>query len=142
MVGNDICNGREDTLNHMTSVEDFEKQTKKSLEYLEENLPKGSSVLLSGLADGRILFDTTGNLIHPVGEYNNDVKYSDFYDYLDCLGVSPCAGWLTTNSTRRELASQRAQELSDVAKRLAAEAKYENFKMGSLKSKVNIFKKL
>ena len=29
-----------------------------------------------------------------LGALNNDVTYIDFYDYLNCLLISPCAGWM------------------------------------------------
>jgi len=44
--------------------------------------------------------------IHPIGELNNDVKFKDLYDYMNCLQISPCTGWLTSNDTLRDLTSQ------------------------------------
>lgn len=53
----------------------------------DEKIPKGSHVLLSGLADGRVLYDSLFNRTHPIGKYRNDVTYEQFYDFLNCLEV-------------------------------------------------------
>lgn len=49
-----------------------------------------------GLADGDLLFDYLHNATHPLG-----VTYADVYDFLNCLEISPCWGWLNTNDTVR-----------------------------------------
>ena len=40
------------------------------------------------------------------------VTYSAFYDYMNCLVISPCASWLNSNETYRDGASERAVELN------------------------------
>jgi acyloxyacyl hydrolase len=74
-------------------------------------LPAGSIVALVPLVDGRILYDTMHARIHPIGSTNQDVTYTQFYDYLNCLDVSPCWGWMNSNETVRNFTSARAAEL-------------------------------
>ena len=129
VIGNDICNGHDDTLERMTTPEMFYSSTKNTLEYLDDMLPAGSSVLISGLVDGRVLWGIMNNLIHPIGRLNNDVRYRDLYGYLECLEVSPCMGWLTGNSTLRDLSSERARELTMAAKQIVNDYPvWKNFK--------------
>ena len=58
-----------------------------SLFFQEGRLPKGSYVFLTALADGRVLYDNLYNRTHPIGSLKNDVTYSQFYDYFNCLQV-------------------------------------------------------
>ena len=55
-------------------------------------LPSGSHVIMTGLADGRVLWDFMSQRIHPLGEYRSDVTYENVYEYLNCLETSPCHG--------------------------------------------------
>jgi acyloxyacyl hydrolase len=57
--------------------------------YLDTVLPKGSHVLMTGLANGSLLFDALGDRVYPLGRVKNDIKYSDIYTYLSCLQISP-----------------------------------------------------
>lgn len=50
-------------------------------------LPKGSHVFYVGLADGAILYEALRDRVHPIGSLRNDVTYSEFYDYFNCLEV-------------------------------------------------------
>lgn len=63
LVGNDVCNGRYPTEPHMTTEETYREKTKETLAYLDTILPKGSNVILTGLADGRVLWDTMSDRI-------------------------------------------------------------------------------
>ena len=56
MVGNDVCNEKEDTIRHMTSAKEFYDNVMGTLQYLETTLPPGSHVILVGLIDGAILY--------------------------------------------------------------------------------------
>ena len=47
-----------------------------------------STVFLVALADGRVLYDSLKDRIHPVGRFWNTFTYSQFYDYFNCLQVS------------------------------------------------------
>ncbi|CAK8694911.1 unnamed protein product [Clavelina lepadiformis] len=126
LVGNDVCNGHPDTLAHMTSVKDYRSNMLTTLNYLNSTLPVNSTVIISGLADGRILWDTMHSRVHPIGQLNNDVTYRDLYEYLNCLQISPCTGWMNSNETIRNLTSKRAAELSQEGKRIVETQKYKS----------------
>jgi len=129
LIGNDVCNGHDDTLDHMTDPTDYKRNMIEVLDYLDTVLPNGSYVMMSGLADGTILWDTMHDRIHPVGKLNADVRYADIYEWLKCLGLTPCAGWMNKNETVRQLTTKRAMELSDAGKEIVSSKKYKNFKM-------------
>ena len=114
LIGNDVCNGHYPTEPHMTKPEVFREKTFEILDYLDTILPSGSNVIISGLADGRVMWDMLGERTHPLGEYRNDATYPDFYKYLDCLQVSPCAGWMSADPAIRDMTSERAANLSAV----------------------------
>jgi acyloxyacyl hydrolase len=80
---------------------------------LDEALPKGSHVVILGLADGDMLADNLLGHIHPL-----NVKYDQVYDFLNCLKISPCAGWLNSNHTIRLQTSAWAKKLSNVYKEI------------------------
>ncbi|CAF3243138.1 unnamed protein product [Rotaria sp. Silwood2] len=112
LVGNDVCNGHPDTLDHMTTVEEMEKNVLTTLTYLDTVLPKGSHVLTTGLANGSFLYELLHDRIHPFGRVGTPISYTQIYDYLSCLQISPCNGWMTSNATLRVLTTQRAMDLS------------------------------
>ena len=100
MVGNDVCNGHH-TFDTMTTPSEYYEALVNAILMADQKLPNGSSVTLVPLVDGRILYDTMHARYHPIGEYNHDVTYTDFYDYLNCLDISPCWGWMNSNDTVR-----------------------------------------
>ncbi|KAF4801377.1 Acyloxyacyl hydrolase [Turdus rufiventris] len=104
-IGNDVCNRERDTLAHMTTPKEMLSNVMQALRYLDSHLPNGSHVILTGLVDGRFLWDNLHDRYHPLGQLNKDVTYSQLYSFLDCLQVSPCSGWLTPNETLRNLTS-------------------------------------
>ncbi|NXS71190.1 AOAH hydrolase, partial [Pandion haliaetus] len=126
-IGNDVCNGNRDTLAHMTTPKEMVSNVVQALRYLDSHLPNGSHVILTGLVDGRFLWDNLHDRYHPLGQLNRDVTYSQIYSFLDCLQVSPCSGWLTPNETLRNLTSERALQLSNVLKEIARSEKFANF---------------
>ncbi|NWH16329.1 AOAH hydrolase, partial [Grus americana] len=126
-IGNDVCNGNRDTLAHMTTPKEMLSNVMQALRYLDSRLPNGSHVILTGLVDGRFLWDNLHDRYHPLGQLNKDVTYSQLYSFLDCLQVSPCSGWLTPNETLRNLTSERALQLSNVLKEIARSEKFANF---------------
>uniref|UniRef100_A0A8C0FK54 Acyloxyacyl hydrolase n=1 Tax=Bubo bubo TaxID=30461 RepID=A0A8C0FK54_BUBBB len=126
-IGNDVCNGNRDTLAHMTTPKEMLSNVVQALRYLDSCLPNGSHVILTGLVDGRFLWDNLHDRYHPLGQLNRDVTYSQLYSFLDCLQVSPCSGWLTPNETLRNLTSERALQLSNVLKEIARSEKFANF---------------
>ena len=121
LIGNDVCGSNP---SRMTSVEDFEKNTIEVLDYMDTKLPAGSQVLLGGLVDGRVLYDTMAELMHPAG-----MKYKEFYSFLNCLETSPCAGWMNTDKAIRDATTTRARELSNVYSTIIAKKSYRNFNM-------------
>lgn len=123
-VGNDVCNSHEDTLAHMTTPKQMRKNIIRTLDILDTYLPNGSHILMTGLANGSVLYEALRNRLYPLGRLNKDVSYPEFYEFLTCIGVNPCSGWLTTNDTLRELTTKRAFELSDVVRDVAKEYKH------------------
>jgi acyloxyacyl hydrolase len=77
-------------------------------------------------------YDTMNAQIHPIG-----TDYSSVYDYLNCLGISPCWGWMNSNSTARDLTTAHANELNAVMPEIVAEQTYSNFKMYYLNESFN-----
>lgn len=130
-MGNDVCNGHHDTFNHMTTVEEMKNKSITTLNFLAKTLPKGSHVFITGLADGAVLYNSLSDRIHPIGSLRNDVTYSNFYDYFNCLEISPCLGWMNTNATIRELTTKRAMELSEALKEVVTthQSSFSNFKL-------------
>ena len=126
LVGNDVCKS-DPTGGGMTTIEQMRANALKTMSSLDKILPNGSHVAMIGLADGRVLYDTMHNRTHPIGKLRNDVTYATLYDFLNCLQISPCAGWLNTNETIRNATSKRARELSAVLQDIAETQKYQNF---------------
>jgi acyloxyacyl hydrolase len=110
----------------MTTVPEFTANVEASLAYLDTVLPAGSHVAFLGLADGRVLWDTTSNIsvTHPLG-----VKYPALYDFLACTGSTPCWGWMNSNETWRNFTSQRAAQLTGVYDAIIANRTYTHFDM-------------
>ena len=111
LIGNDVCNSHH-SLDKMTTVTRYKQNMNQLLDYLEENLPEKSVVLSVGLADGRVLYDSMHNRIHPAAAFSGDITYRAFYNFMNCLEISPCFGWLNDNSTWRNLTTERAMNLS------------------------------
>lgn len=127
LIGNDVCNRYPNTVKHMTQPEEMHSNTIQTLQYLDTQLPKGSHVLLVGLVDGRFLWDNLHNRYHPLGQLNKDITYEQLYTFLSCLQLSPCVGWMSSNSTLRDITSKRAFQLSRVLRNIAKSEKYDNF---------------
>eukprot|EP00043_Microstomoeca_roanoka_P000402 m.27633 g.27633 ORF g.27633 m.27633 type:complete len:573 (-) comp10289_c1_seq1:105-1823(-) len=127
LIGNDVCNGHPDTLEHMTTPQEMHDAALDTLRYLDTQLPNGSHVFLMGLADGRILYDAMASRIHPIGSLHNDVTTGQVYDFLNCLSISPCRGWMNSNATLRNLTSEHAFLLSDVLKNITEDYTFNNF---------------
>lgn len=121
LIGNDVCNGHPG-MGHMTKPDDFRTNVLTILDHLNSTLPRGSTVLTIGLADGLLLYDTMHNLTHPLG-----VAYEDVYRYLICQGLTPCYGWMNPNATMRSLTQRRADALSAVYPEIAKSQSYANF---------------
>lgn len=126
LVGNDVCNHWHD-FDHMTTPEQMRVNLQKTLDTLDKKLPKGSHVIVVGMVDGRVLYNNLHNRIHPIGKLRGDVTYSKFYDFLNCLDISPCYGWMNSNETVRNFTSDRAFALTAVMKDVVEKAKHESF---------------
>lgn len=108
LIGNDVCSK---SFEGMTTVQKFKENVLKLLNWVDSTVPKGSHVWIYGLADGDILYENLHNLTHPL-----EVTYATVYDFLNCLRISPCWGWLNTNNTIRNFTTERARNLSKVYK--------------------------
>jgi acyloxyacyl hydrolase len=128
LIGNDVCNGHPG-MDHMTKPEDFYTHTLETLTYVDQHVAPGSFVLGVGLVDGRVLYEILANRTHPIGSLHNDINYSDVYDYLNCLEISPCFGWLNSNATWRNLTTQRAMQLNDAFRKVIANNTFKNIKV-------------
>lgn len=137
LLGNDVCNHHPD-IEHMTTPEDYYNNQLTTLRYLDTILPPDSVVLAVGLVDARVLYDSLHDRIHPLGALNKDVTYTRLYDFLNCLQVSPCFGWMNSNETWRNRTTERAKELSKTLKRLVSEQTFENFKAYYFDAPVNV----
>jgi len=100
----------------MTTPVEFKANIISLLNYLDTVLPPGSHVVSVGLADGALLYEELQNSTHPIG-----VSYPIFYDYLNCLEVSPCWGWMNSNATVRNTTNWIAQNLTDQYKEIIAD---------------------
>jgi acyloxyacyl hydrolase len=100
MIGNDVC-GHNHDFSHMTTPDVYYKNVLDAVYTVDAIVPKGSTIILVPLVDGRVLYNEMHDRIHPVGETNNDVTYKDVYNFLNCLDTSPCWGWMNSNETVR-----------------------------------------
>ena len=125
LIGNDVC-GRRKSYDSFTTLTEFHDNIIDVLNYLDTVLPPKSFVTFVGLAQGSMLYDYLWNQTHPLG-----TTYSGLYNYMNCLDMSPCWGWMNTNRTIREATSKRAEELSTVYDKIMLEKKgqYRNFDM-------------
>jgi len=126
LIGNDVCNPHPG-MGHMTTPAEFELNVLTALDSLETMLPTGSHVVFYGLVDGRILYDSMHNRIHPLGVVKNDVTYKQVYDFLNCLQINPCWGWLNSDPFYRNATTERAFQLNDVYKKIVATKAYKHF---------------
>ncbi|XP_027625569.1 acyloxyacyl hydrolase isoform X2 [Tupaia chinensis] len=129
MIGNDVCNGKRDPVPAMTTPEKLYSHVMQTLQQLHSHLPNGSSVIFYGLPDGTFLWDNLHSRYHPLGQLNRDVTYAQLYAFLNCLQVSPCHGWMSSNKTLRALTSERAKQLSKTLERIADSERFTNLNL-------------
>ncbi|XP_074055344.1 acyloxyacyl hydrolase isoform X2 [Macrotis lagotis] len=129
MLGNDVCNEKNDSVSEMTTPEDMRAHLMETLTFLNSRLPPGSHVVLCGLADGRFLWDHLHDRYHPLGQLNKDITYEQLYTFLSCLQVNPCQGWMSSNETLRNLTSKRAKQLSNILEEIAVSEKFANMSL-------------
>jgi acyloxyacyl hydrolase len=118
MIGNDICGSDQS----YTPADVFLQKATAEFHYLDTLLAPGSHVIIMGLVDGRVLYDTLQNAIHPVG-----TPYPAFYNYLNCLQISPCFGWMNSNSTIRDQSTAQAMLLNEQYATIMKTEKFNNF---------------
>jgi len=108
----------------MTKPDVFREKILEIWNHLDTVLPTGSHMIIWGVADGRILYDTLKDKIEPLG-----LSYPDFYDYLNCLGISPCWGYMNTDEYIRDITAGWAATLNQVYKDILADEtiKFNNF---------------
>ncbi|RNF11856.1 GPI inositol deacylase precursor [Trypanosoma rangeli] len=130
MIGNDVC----DRPPAVTTPAEYYAHLTTALEKAEALLPAGSHVLILPVSDGRVLYDEMHNRTHPIGSLHNDVTYAEFYDFLNCVDISPCWGWLNSNETVRDATWKTAQSLNAQIPRILNEsaAKFKNIQVHAL----------
>lgn len=124
LIGNDVCNGHNDTFEHMTKPDKFRDSVVEALVSLDTFLPPNSHVVLIGLVDGRVLYDTLYESQHPIG-----CTYPDMYTFLNCYEINPCGGWLNTNETIRDATTLWAKRLNLVYDDIIQTESFENFEL-------------
>ena len=97
--------------------------------FFDSILPAESTVIVTGLGDGTVLWELLADRLHPIGEYRSDVTYPQFFKYLECLEISPCVGWMSSNETLRNVTSNHAKKLSAVAEDIVKTEEYGHFDM-------------
>eukprot|EP00919_Chromeraceae_sp_WS-2016_P064663 GHVR01153159.1.p1 GENE.GHVR01153159.1~~GHVR01153159.1.p1 ORF type:complete len:105 (-),score=3.74 GHVR01153159.1:1615-1929(-) len=100
LIGNDVC---KKSFASMRKPADFKVNILKLLNYLDQKVPANSHLMIFGLGDGDLLYKNLHNETHPL-----NVTYSTVYDFLNCLKISPCWGWLNSNDTVRKFTTERA----------------------------------
>jgi acyloxyacyl hydrolase len=130
LIGNDVCSGHH-TFDTYTTPEEFKKWVLVSLDYLNIVLPKGSHVSTYGLATGSLLYEIMHARVHPLGNNFPEIDYARVYDYLNCLEISPCWGWLNTNATVRNYTDAWAAKLSlvyqEIVTQYGSSGRWPNF---------------
>jgi hypothetical protein len=123
MLGNDVCNGHRGFA-HMSTPESFYTNAMASYNRLDELLPPGSYVIATDLFDGELLYDTMHAAQHPIG-----TTYDGFYDFMNCLEINPCWGWLNSDEVVRKNTTAIAHSLNAQYVTIEAEQDFKNFKL-------------
>lgn len=127
MMGNDVCRRWMESIDDLTTPEEFRKNVENTLQNLETILPVGSHVILVGLVNGSFIYETMYRKVHPIGKLHNNVLYDDVYEWFNCMRIGPCFGWMNKNETIRHATTQRAVELTEVLQDIAATKTYDAF---------------
>lgn len=67
MIGNDVCSSR---TNPRNTPDQYHDNVLATVMDLDANVPAGTKMVLIGLVDGRILYDSMHDKIHPLGSTN------------------------------------------------------------------------
>jgi len=89
---------------------------------IDATVPKGSYVIALALFDGELLYDIMHEHQHPVGS-----RYSDIYDFMNCLEENPCWGWLNSNQTVRQETTKWSNSLNREYTKIANTMTFNNF---------------
>ena len=123
LLGNDVCNGHPG-FEHMTTPDAFYQYAMESYTAIDKVVPPGSYVVATNLFDGELLYQTMHAEQHPVG-----TTYEKFYDFMNCLQINPCWGWLNSDAAVRAETTRIAQSLNEVYSRIEQEQNFSNFKL-------------
>eukprot|EP01091_Cochliopodium_minus_P012530 TRINITY_DN3815_c0_g1_i1.p1 TRINITY_DN3815_c0_g1~~TRINITY_DN3815_c0_g1_i1.p1 ORF type:complete len:559 (+),score=123.51 TRINITY_DN3815_c0_g1_i1:470-2146(+) len=118
LVGNDVCD-HEPGNHSLVPPHEFHMNILHGLDYLERTLPNNSHVVFVGLEHGE-MWDIMANRSYPNNTLGGDIIYSQLWDYLNCLNISPCFGWLNSNATQRNVTVWWAQQLDNELIKIAA----------------------
>ena len=55
------------------------------------------------------------------------MRYTDLYDWFNCMEIGPCHGWMTSNSTLRKITTKHANGLTKILKNMAKKLKFKSF---------------
>jgi len=78
------------------------------LNFLDDVLPPESHVILMGLVDGSLMYNTMSKRFHPLGELRSDLTYDNMYTWFNCMKIGPCRGWMNADGTERRQTTKRA----------------------------------
>lgn len=106
LIGNDVCDPAH-SFDSMTRPSVFREKILEIWNYIDSVIPAGSHMIIWGVADGRILYETLKDSLEPIG-----ISYPAFYNYLNCLSVSPCWGYMNTDAETRDLTADWAASLN------------------------------
>ncbi|GAU99104.1 hypothetical protein RvY_10148 [Ramazzottius varieornatus] len=131
-VGNDVCKYHVNpALSDVTTPAQAVKGLLDTMALLNTKMAPLSHVIVVAIADARILYEGLIDRIHPFGATMEDVTFNDFYNWLECLDISPCPGWLTNNATVREGTAQVVRDINAALENFVNENpnRFSNFEM-------------
>jgi len=116
LAANDVCFG------NGTPPEQFRTNILNILNHLDTVVPPGSHLFSLGLVNGTMIHEIMGSNTHPMG-----MSYDVFYDYLNCMDIDLCGGYLTSNNTRIAITTENAMKLNKVYQEIFSTYKAKNF---------------
>jgi len=116
LAANDVCFGEG------TQPDQFKTNIINILNHLDTVLPPGSHLFSLGLVNGSMIHEIMGGNTHPMG-----MSYDVFYDYLNCMDIDLCGGYLTSNLTKIAITTAHAMKLNQVYKDIFSTYKAKNY---------------
>jgi len=128
-MGNDVCKYLPNELGEVTTPSQARDGLLATMRLLDRKLPANSHVIVVAVADARVFFADIHEQIHPFGALNKDVTFANFYDWMDCIEISPCRGWLTTDDYIHNVTAQRVVNINEALRKAVDENKnaFRNF---------------